>query len=64
MTRQQYIYIIERELEKLNRRIDRKILRGQTYMREAQEHKLLLKKIRQHSRRNFMERLFGLLPQF
>jgi len=64
MTRQQYINIIERELEKLNRKIDRKILRGETYFREAGEHKMLLRKIRQHSRRNFIERLFGFIPQF
>lgn len=64
MTRHQYIKIIERELEKLNKRIDRKILRGEEYIREAREHKMLLYKIRQHSRRNFFERLFGLIPQF
>lgn len=64
MTRHQYIKIIERELEKLNKRIDRKILRGESYFREAYEHKMLLRKIRQHSRRTFFERLFGFTLQF
>lgn len=53
MNRVQYLKIIEKEIHNINKRIDMKILQGQEYKKEALEHKILLKKIRQHSRTNF-----------
>ncbi len=64
MTREQYVKIIEKELHQINKKIDLKILRGQEYSREARDHKLLLKKIRQNTRRSLFGKLFFFLPQF
>ncbi len=52
--------MLEREINKINKKIDLKILQGQEYRREARDHKLLLKKVRYHSRRGFMNRLVNL----
>ncbi len=67
MTREQYLKIIEREIHNINKKIDIKILRGEDYSKEAREHKELLHKIRQHSRKNFWGNFLNLLnrlPQF
>ena len=58
MSRTQYLKILEREIQKINRKIDLKILEGRNYTKEAREHKLLLKKVRYHSRRSFLSRFF------
>ena len=42
--------MLERELQKINKIIDVKIVRGQDYMREARDHKLILQKIHYHTR--------------
>ncbi len=47
MSRQQYLKLLEREIHLLNKKIDEKILRGETYYKESRDHKLLLRKIRQ-----------------
>jgi len=64
MTREQYIKIIERELHNINKKIDVKILQGVDYAREAREHKQLLHKIRQHSRRGILGRFLNSLNRF
>jgi hypothetical protein len=64
MTREQYLKIIEREIHNINKKIDMKILNGEEYRREAREHKMLLHKIRQHSRKNFLSKFLGLSLQF
>lgn len=58
MSQKQYIKIIERELERINKVIDLKILRGEEYRKEAHDHKLLLKKIRYCSRRSILSKIF------
>lgn len=55
--------MLEREIQKINKKIDLKILQGHTYKREAMEHKLLLKKVRYHSRRNFWNNFFQKVNQ-
>lgn len=52
--------MLEKEIQKINKRIDLKILQGQEYRREARDHKLLLKKVRYHTRRGFMNRFIHL----
>ena len=44
MSQIQYLKMLERELQKINKIIDQKIIRGQDYVREARDHKLILKK--------------------
>ncbi len=64
MNREQYVKIIERELQAINKRIDMKILQGIEYRKEAREHKMLQKKMVQHSRRGFFSRFVTAVPQF
>lgn len=66
MSQAQYIRFLERELNKLNKVIDQKILRGEDYRKLARDHKLLLKKIEHHSRdrRGFLARFFQSPFQF
>jgi hypothetical protein len=61
MTREQYIKILQRELESLNKRIDLKIMEGQSYAKEAKEHKMILRKMQQHKRKTFFNQLFSSL---
>ena len=60
MSQAQYLKMLEREINKINKKIDLKILQGQEYKREARDHKLLLRKVRYHSRRGLMNRLVTL----
>ncbi len=53
--------MLEREISRINKKIDLKILEGKNYVKEAREHKLLLKKVRYHTRRNFFSKFF---PRF
>ncbi|MFA7191776.1 MAG: hypothetical protein WC089_00540 [Candidatus Paceibacterota bacterium] len=64
MSKEQYIKLIERELNNINKRIDMKILAGQEYHKEAQDHKLLRRKILQHSRRAYFNRFFPMILKF
>ncbi len=59
MTREQYIKILQRELAKLNREIDMKIMSGENYSKEAKEHKIVLFKIREHNRKTFFSKIFS-----
>jgi hypothetical protein len=52
--------MLEKEIQKINKKIDLKILQGEKYAKEAREHKLLLKKVNYHSRRGFMSRFVDL----
>jgi len=61
MSQSQYLKMLEKEIQRINNRIDLKILQGESYLKEARDHKLLLKKVRYHTRRNFFSRLFGSL---
>jgi hypothetical protein len=59
MSQTQYLKMLEREIQKINKKIDLKILQGEAYFKEARDHKLLLQKVRYHTRRGFFSRLFG-----
>ncbi|MBI2627375.1 hypothetical protein HYW72_00405 [Candidatus Nomurabacteria bacterium] len=58
MSQAQYLKMLEKEIQKINNKIDLKILQGEAYSKEARDHKLLLKKVRFHSRRSFFGRFF------
>lgn len=64
MSQKQYIKMLEREIEKLNRVIDLKILRGEDYRKEARDHKLILRKIRYNTKRGFIQKFFPLRSRF
>lgn len=52
--------MLEKEIQKINKRIDLKILQGQDYKREARDHKLLLKKVRYNAKTSLANRLVTL----
>lgn len=49
--------MLERELQRVNRIIDEKIVRGLDYSKEARDHRLILRRVRYHTRRTLGERL-------
>ena len=61
MSQTQYLKLLEREINKINRVIDYKIIHREDYAKEARDHKLMLKKVRYitNSRRNIFQRLFS-----
>ena len=68
MSQKQYLKMLEREIQKINQEIDLKILRGESYSKEARDHKLLLKKVRYNTRKSFfknlIEKFFPSLQRF
>ena len=60
MSQTQYLKMLEREINKINKKIDLKILQGQEYKREARDHKLLLRKVRYHRKRSFGQKMVHL----
>ena len=60
MSQTQYLKMLEIEIQKINKKIDLKILQGQDYKKEARDHKLLLKKVRYNSRVSLTNRLVTL----
>ncbi len=53
--------MLEREIQRINQRIDLKILAGENYAKEARDHKLLLRKVRYHTKSSFFRKLFPTL---
>ncbi len=51
MTRHQYTQTLARELQKINERIDYKILHGQRYADDSKRHKMLLERFNRQRRR-------------
>jgi len=64
MSQKQYLKVLEREIQKLNEKIDLKIIRGESYAKEAHDHKLILRKIRFNTRKTFLQRLFPTRNKF
>ena len=64
MSRQEYLKLLEKELQRVNKIIDYKILHGEEYKNEARDHKLLVRKVRQNYSRGFMSKLFPTLSFF
>ncbi|OGI90800.1 hypothetical protein A2911_01880 [Candidatus Nomurabacteria bacterium RIFCSPLOWO2_01_FULL_40_15] len=60
MSQTQYLRFLEKEIQKINKKIDFKIVRGEEYFKEARDHKLLLRKVRYHTRRSLGGRLLNL----
>lgn len=49
--------MLEREIQKVNRKIDEKIMRGEEYKKEARDHKLMLRRMRYLTRQNFFSNI-------
>jgi len=57
MSQKQYLKMLEKEIKKVNRKIDEKIMRGEEYRKEARDHKLMLRRMRYFTRQNFFRNL-------
>ena len=64
MTRHEYLKLLEKELHNINKLIDQKILSGEDYFREARDHRILMRKVRQHTQKSFFTRLFPTLVHY
>jgi len=64
MSQKEYLKVLEREIQKLNHKIDLKIIKGEDYRKEAHDHKLILRKIRFNTRKTFFQRLFPARNKF
>ncbi|MFZ2150026.1 MAG: hypothetical protein WAV15_02625 [Minisyncoccia bacterium] len=64
MSQSQYLKMLEREIQKINKKIDLKILQGENYLKEAREHKLLLKKVRYHTKGSLLSKFFPTFTKF
>mgnify|MGYP001600037341 CR=1 FL=1 len=60
MSQSQYLKMLEREIQKINKKIDLKILQGEAYFKEARDHRLLLQKVRYHTRKTFGQKMVDL----
>ncbi len=64
MSKQQYFKLIIKEIEKINKEIDKKIIQGKEYKKEAELHKQLMHKVRQYSRTNIVGKFLNYLNRF
>mgnify|MGYP003426530568 CR=1 len=61
MSKSEYIKSLEKEIRKVNRIIDIKILQGKNYFIESRRHKFLKKQISQYGQPSgFLTRVFSL----
>ena len=60
MSQTQYLKMLEKEIQKLNKVIDFKIMRGEDYKREARDHKLMLRRMSYLSKKSFAQRIMRL----
>jgi hypothetical protein len=60
MSQNQYLKMLEKEIQKINKVIDAKIVRGQDYRKEARDHKLMVRRMNYHTRRTLTQRMVHL----
>lgn len=64
MNTKKYKKVLEREIDKLNQKIDLKILWGQSYREEARRHKALLERIYNKRKGSFFSRTLQYMSLF
>lgn len=64
MSQSQYLKMLEREIQRVNKVIDLKIMRGEDYRKEARDHKLMVRRMRYHTKTGFWSRFFQTSFQF
>ncbi len=60
MSQTQYLKLIEKEIQRINKKIDMKIMRGEDYREEARDHKILLRRMRYHTKQSLSQRMIHL----
>lgn len=61
MSQREYLKALNAEIQKLNEIIDRRILEGTDYRREARRHKTLLRQLRRDESRRRLSNLVSIL---
>ena len=56
MSQSQYLKMLEREIQKVNKVIDLKIMRGEDYRKESRDHKLMVRRMRYHTKPSIWNR--------
>lgn len=64
MTKITHIYTLNKEIARVNKKIDQKILKGESYNRESRQHKILRAQLRQVEKDNAFSRSLRLLSLF
>lgn len=64
MTKLTHIYTLNKEIARVNKKIDQKILKGEAYNREARQHKVLRSQLRQIEKDAAFSRSFRILSIF
>lgn len=64
MSKSELRYTIKSEINKINKVIDHKIVRGLSYNREAHYHKVLLRRLSVLRKSNFLARTMRLVGTF
>ncbi len=49
MSQDQYLKTLKKDIREINKIIDEKIMRGESYKREARDHKLMMRHLRYHT---------------
>lgn len=64
MSQKEYRIVLKKEIEKLNRKIDEKILWGLSYKEESKRHKQLILKMRNLGKQSFWTRTLSFMTLF
>lgn len=64
MSQREYRIVIKREINKLNKKIDEKIMWGQNYKVEARRHKELIHRMQNLGRKSFFSKSFSFMTLF
>ena len=59
MSQKQYLKMLEKEIQKVNKKIDFKIMRGEEYRKEAKDHKLMVRRMNYLQRKSFFPIFIG-----
>ncbi len=58
MSQKQYLKVVEKEIQKINQKIDLKIIRGEDYKKEARDHKIMIRRMKYLKRGNPIKSFF------
>lgn len=64
MTQREYRVVLKRELNKINRKIDEKIMWGQNYKQEARRHKELIIRMQNLGKKSIFSRALSFMTLF
>lgn len=64
MSQREYRIVLKRELNKVNRKIDEKIMWGQNYREEARRHKELIIRMQNLGKKSFFSKAFSFMTLF